>query len=222
EEVAEGIVDTHIDEKTDSSEWDLEDLNENLEGVFGITIDASSGNTEALTERIVEDSWKRYEEKVENVGDKVMSEVEKMLMLITIDNLWKDHLLTMDHLKGGIGLRGYGQKNPLNEYKREGFELFAEMLFRMKGEVAERLFKVKVEPAGAADTMNDIRPKEQAMTYGRDEVASAQSQGGDGEGQQRAEKQRPVRRAVDKVGRNEPCPCGSGKKYKKCCDKDNS
>ena len=134
-------------------------------------------------------------------------------MLHTLDTLWKDHLLAMDHLKEGIGLRGYGQKNPLQEYKKEGFELFTDMIFRLKQEVSERLFKVQIAKEEEVASLEPVkRPQNFVLSRG----AEGQRQGGIGKGQE--EKPKPVH-VEEKIGRNEPCPCGSGKKYKKCCGK---
>jgi preprotein translocase subunit SecA len=150
-------------------------------------------------------SWKSYEEKIALVGDESFAQFEKVIMLHTLDTLWKDHLLSMDHLKGGIGLRGYGQKNPLQEYKKEGFDMFVEMIARLKSEVCERLFKVQIKRDEEAPAPKQhVRP--QQVTYSR----------GEEEDQEEA-KEQPVTRFGDKVGRNDPCPCGSGLKYKRCC-----
>ena len=123
-------------------------------------------------------------------------------MLQTVDNLWKDHLLSMDHLKEGIGLRGYGQQNPLIVYKKEGFELFRDMISRIKEETLGILFRIQVSESDAVEDLR--RPKEQNLIFS----------GGD-----EPERKNPVKRAGEKVGRNALCPCGSGKKYKKCCGK---
>ena len=206
-EVAEDMVTTHIEEKSHPEEWDLKTLNDSLTKQFGIQITQDDikdlTEREGLAERIVEKAWQYYEEKVNRVGGEVFSQLEKIMMLHTLDNLWKDHLLSMDHLKSGIGLRGYGQKNPLHEYKKEGFALFADMVFRMKSEVVERLFRVRIEGEEEVRELEPVR-REQKMVLSRGEEGT---------------KERPttVRRATKKVGRNEPCPCGSGKKYKKCC-----
>jgi preprotein translocase subunit SecA len=129
-------------------------------------------------------------------------------MLHTLDGLWKDHLLSMDYLKGGIGLRGYGQKNPLQEYKKEGYELFVDMIHRLKSDVVERLFKVQIK---SDDDVEEIAPEPhvEEVTLSRGEEA--------GEEEKEEKKEKPVTRHGAKVGRNDPCPCGSGKKYKKCC-----
>jgi preprotein translocase subunit SecA len=127
-------------------------------------------------------------------------------MLQTIDNLWKDHLLNMDHLKEGIGLRGYGQKNPLQEYKKEGFDMFEEMGDRIEYDVVQKLFTIEMAQEGLAEEL-EIQQRPQRMLL---------SHGGSGEDPGRVTT---VRREGSKVGRNEPCPCGSGKKYKRCCGK---
>jgi preprotein translocase subunit SecA len=121
-------------------------------------------------------------------------------MLQTVDGMWKDHLLSMDHLKEGIGLRGYAQQNPLIVYKKEGFELFQEMISRIKDEIVSILFRIQIsEPEKIEDLK---KPKEQKLIFsGGEEPVS----------------KKPVKREDGKIGRNDPCPCGSGKKYKKCC-----
>jgi preprotein translocase subunit SecA len=117
-------------------------------------------------------------------------------MLQVIDTQWKDHLLGMDHLKEGIGLRGYGQKDPLVEYKKEAFDVFADMTARISREVVGRLFKIQVQQKEA---VKREPAKQTRLNYNRGEGSAATA------------------RREKKVGRNEPCPCGSGKKYKKCC-----
>jgi preprotein translocase subunit SecA len=120
--------------------------------------------------------------------------------LQTVDNLWKDHLLSMDHLKEGIGLRGYAQQNPLIVYKKEGFDMFNEMISRIKEQTLGILFRIQIEEP---KKINHLRqPKEQQLQFSGAEGPS---------------KPKPVQRKTQKIGRNAPCPCGSGKKYKKCC-----
>ena len=121
-------------------------------------------------------------------------------MLQTVDNLWKDHLLSMDHLKEGIGLRGYAQQNPLLVYKKEGFEMFQEMIGRIKEQTVGILFRVQVEEPKQIEELR--QPEEKNLVFSH----------GDGTSQKK-----PATREDDKVGRNDLCPCGSGKKYKKCC-----
>jgi preprotein translocase subunit SecA len=133
-----------------------------------------------------------------------MRQIEKLIMLQIIDTRWKDHLLAMDHLKEGIGLRGYAQKNPLNEYKREAFELFSVMMGLIKGEITEYLFKIQ------GGKLEETSQRLQTHRPRYIEHRGAVSNGDDGG------KPIPVRREGRKIGRNEPCPCGSGKKYKRC------
>jgi preprotein translocase subunit SecA len=208
-EVAEDIVFTHIEEKSNPDEWDIKSFNEALYKQFGVTIEDEDlkglRDRDALSKRLADKAWKAYQEKVGSVGEEVISQVEKIFMLHTLDNLWKDHLLSMDHLKGGIGLRGYAQKNPLHEYKKEGFNLFADMIFRLKSDVVERLYKVQVEAGNVGAIEPQARQQNIVLSRGEKEGAAA--------------KPKTIKRATKKVGRNDPCPCGSGKKYKKCCGK---
>jgi preprotein translocase subunit SecA len=135
------------------------------------------------------------------LGESDFRQLERVVMLQTVDNLWKDHLLSMDHLKEGIGLRGYAQQNPLLVYKKEGFEMFQETIDRIKMETLSILFRMQlVRPEHIEDLQ---QPKEQKMTFSS------------GDGAPPAKK--PVKRETEKIGRNAPCPCGSGKKYKRCC-----
>ena len=158
-----------------------------------------------------------YEEREQENVPEVMRRIETILLLQTLDALWKDHLLSMDHLKEGIGLRGYGQKDPLLEYKKEGFGLFRNMMNRFTSDVAEKLFRVRVTTEESVSRAAETGRTMQPTAVSHDEVtafaagAPAEAKGDYG--------RRPgtVRRQVPKVGRNDPCPCGSGKKYKKCC-----
>ena len=181
-------------------EWDMAGLGVALEGTFSIrpSLDAFKG-VEDLRGLIVSSVQGAYEKKESESGTDIMRYLEKMILLQVIDAQWKDHLLNIDHLKEGIGLRGYAQKDPLVEYKKEAFELFADMSDRIKSEALMRLFKIQVvheEPEV------QIKKEQQRLIYNK-------SESGGGERQ-------PARKE-QKVGRNEPCPCGSGKKYKKCC-----
>ncbi|MDO8427498.1 MAG: preprotein translocase subunit SecA, partial [Deltaproteobacteria bacterium] len=214
-EVAEKIVDTHIEEKAHPEDWDLKAVGDSAANQFGVSFapnDAHEANSrEALAKAIVEKAWKAYNDKVALVGDEPFAQFEKVIMLHTLDTLWKDHLLSMDHLKGGIGLRGYGQKDPLREYKKEGFDLFVEMIFRLKSDVTERLFKVQIKRDEEAEVPKpEPKPRrpvnQRKLKYSRGE-----------EDEKATEKEQPVTRQGEKVGRNDPCPCGSGKKYKRCC-----
>jgi preprotein translocase subunit SecA len=164
------------------------------------TLDGLTG--EGLAQLIADRAIEVYEEKANMVSPEAYRQMERIVMLQTVDNLWKDHLLSMDHLKEGIGLRGYAQQNPLIVYKKEGFEMFQEMIARIKEEALAIMFRVQVATEKEMEVMR--QPKQQQMTFSH----------GDG-----STRKQPVKRAEAKVGRNAPCPCGSGKKYKKCCGK---
>jgi preprotein translocase subunit SecA len=134
-----------------------------------------------------------------------MEHLMKVLLLQTIDGQWKDHLLSIDHLKEGIGLRGYGQKNPKQEYKKEAYGLFMEMMGRIRQEVIQKLFRVQLAREDDVERMEEAEQKRRRLVLSR------------AGGAEQAPK--PVTREEEKVGRNDPCPCGSGQKYKKCCGK---
>ena len=158
---------------------------------------------ETLADLVREKALQVYDEKEHTFTPPVLRYLEKMILLQTMDGLWKDHLLSMDHLKEGIGLRGYGQKNPLQEYQKEAFSMFEELLQRMQEDVVEKLFTVQIARQEDAQRIDPRRaPQRQVlMSHGG---AAAQAQPAQ------------IKRDAPKVGRNEPCPCGSGKKYKKC------
>jgi preprotein translocase subunit SecA len=149
---------------------------------------------------IYEAAVERYEEREAAVGVDEFRQLERVVMLQTVDSLWKDHLLSMDHLKEGIGLRGYAQQNPLIVYKKEGYELFQDMIGRVKEETLGILYRIQIAEPQKIDEYR--QPKKQPMVF---------SGGGE------PEKKKPQKRSAKKIGRNAPCPCGSGKKYKKCC-----
>ncbi len=211
EEVLDGLLDVHCPKDSYQEEWDLKGLTDACYAQFSIdlkdgTIDPKDIGFEALREELLRKIHAAYEAKEQELGPDLRRYLEKMVMLRAIDTLWKDHLLAMDSLREGIGLRGYGQKDPLIEYKREGFDMFAAMMDRCKQDVLEHLFRVQVvQGQGEPPPPVLERPRRPpTLTLNRDEQAA--------EGKE----DKPIRRTADKVGRNEPCPCGSGKKYKKC------
>jgi len=206
-ELAEDLADQFAEEKVFPEEWDYGALDQALFQQFGIHFSKPDEDTldglhrDGLAEMINEKAHAAYDAQEKAIGEKDFRQIERMVMLQTLDGQWKDHLLSMDHLKEGIGLRGYAQQNPLIVYKKEGFDLFSEMIERIKEETLGVLFRIEV--AKPQDLAALEAPKEQEMSF---------SGGGDGP----PPKKQPVRRSTEKVGRNEPCPCGSGKKYKKC------
>ena len=200
-------------------EWDLAGLNEALFQQFDVRIPASAyqevTSRDGLNELVLDAVKSRYGDRERELGEELMRALERHEMLIVIDTQWKDHLLSIDHLKEGIGLRGYGQRDPLTEYKKEAFDLFQDMAERVKAAVVERLFKVQVvrEAPMAMPTLTaraDTQESRGEMPSVGSEVPRAAPL---------AAPPRPAPRTAtgDKVGRNDPCPCGSGKKYKKCC-----
>jgi preprotein translocase subunit SecA len=196
-------------------EWDVKGLTEVMHGQFGLDITQGKQDggdslrdvgRDALLEDLRTQVRDAYTKKEQELGPDLMRFLEKTFMLQVIDHHWKDHLLGMDHLRDGIGLRGYGQKDPLIEYKREGFDLFAGMMDRVKSDTLDRLFHVQAvrhegeQPAPPPQPIISQPPPKLTLNRG-DEPITAQA---------------PAQRTENKVGRNDPCPCGSGKKYKKC------
>jgi len=187
-------------------EWDLKGIREAVFKQFNFRLNSFDADTledldrDALADMIFDEASKIYDQRETAIGSEEFRQLERIVMLQTVDNLWKDHLLSMDHLKEGIGLRGYAQQNPLIVYKKEGFEMFNEMISRVKDETLGILFRVQIEEPKKIDDLR--QPKEQKLAF---------SGGGE------PEKPKPAQRKLKKVGRNAPCPCGSGKKYKKCC-----
>ena len=221
-DVVDGVIDQYIPPQSIEDQWDIAGLEKRLEADFDCTLpvqqwlDADDNlGEEGLREKILAEVSARYQAKVDEVGPE-FHRFEKQLMLQILDNLWKEHLATMDHLRQGIGLRAYAQKNPKQEYKREAFELFQAMLENLKHEVIRYLSHVQIRREDEAELLERRRQEEQArqkMQFSHAE-ASGLEEGGS-EGQQSAPAE-PFVRDGRKVGRNEPCPCGSGKKYKQC------
>jgi len=209
--LAEEAVERYGDKNLHPAEWDLSGLRELLYHRCNFRLELSSEEQEQLTveklrEIVLEKVGLTYDKKEERFTPPMLRQLEKIIMLQTIDSLWKDHLLNMDHLKEGIGLRGYGQKNPLQEYQKEGFEMFEEMIHQIQVDVVQKLFTVEVAREGVLEEM-EVQRRPQKMVL---------SHGGDGGEPARVA---PLKREGSKVGRNDPCSCGSGKKYKRCCGK---
>ncbi len=203
---AADIADAFADEKLPAEDWDLKGLEEEIFKQFSFRLppmddNALDGlNADGLSQLIEEEAFEVYKQKEAEIGEEDFRYLERMIMLQVVDNLWKDHLLSMDHLKDGIGLRGYAQQNPLVVYKKEGYEMFSEMISRIQEQALSILFRIQVEKPEKIKELQ--KPKEQKLLFssGKEE-----------------QKKKPVQRQEIKVGRNEPCPCGSGKKFKKCC-----
>ncbi|HYD43265.1 MAG TPA: SEC-C metal-binding domain-containing protein, partial [Anaeromyxobacter sp.] len=208
------------------AEWDLDSLAAVIKDQFGLsmTFAPPSGNAaqarQALAEQVynvVEKAYRQKEEElgVEPDGTLRLRRYEQFLYLQAIDQQWKDHLLSMDHLKQGIGLRGYGQKDPKQEYKKEGYAMFVQMTWRVKSAVIGNLLRLQLVRQESAEEIEAKRlaMQRRAMAMARASHAEA---GAGADGEAKKPKQETVVRTQPKVGRNDPCPCGSGKKYKKC------
>ncbi|MCF8094145.1 MAG: preprotein translocase subunit SecA [Desulfobacteraceae bacterium] len=205
-EMADSIAWQYADEKTPADQWDLKGLSESVFSQFNLKLDFDREKLEGkkpedLSDLIYDSAMAVYREKEQLIPEDEFRRLERIIMLQTVDTLWKDHLLSMDHLKEGIGLRGYAQQDPLMVYKKEAFSMFQEMIDRIKEETLKILFRIQIAPSAGVDDL--AQPKEQEMTFSH----------GDGS----ADAKKPKKRSAAKIGRNAPCPCGSGKKYKKCC-----
>ena len=203
---AEEIADATVGDEVHAEEWDGKKIRDAVYKQFNFRLNSFNQETldglnrDGLSELIFEAAEKVYEEREAVIGSDEFRQLERVVMLQTVDSLWKDHLLCMDHLKEGIGLRGYAQQNPLIVYKKEGYEMFQDMIHRIQEETLGILYRIQIaEP----QRIDDLRqPRQQEMVF---------SGGGE------SEKKKPQTRSAGKIGRNAPCPCGSGKKYKKCC-----
>ncbi|MBW2477124.1 MAG: preprotein translocase subunit SecA [Deltaproteobacteria bacterium] len=210
DETVEDITATFCPDKVSSSEWNWESLNHDFFNQFNFVaeladVDQHGLKAERLTGILKDQVHQQLGRKTEEFTPPVMEHLMKVLLLQTIDMKWKDHLLSIDHLKEGIGMRAYGQKNPKQEYKREAYALFMEMMGRIRQEVLQKLFRVQLAKEDEVAEMEaEQRRKRLALTRQGAPTNAAHT---------------PQVREEEKVGRNEPCPCGSGKKYKKCCGK---
>jgi len=215
DELVNEVLNDIASEKIYPEEWDIQALDEYMMRQFlipikkqeealeigsSLSLPLENCDREKLHNAIMESVQSCYAIKEEGIDPNMMRQLEKMIMLQVIDNLWKDHLLGMDHLKDGVGLRGYAQKNPLTEYKKEGFEMFSKMMHQIREGVTEYLFKVQIEEGSEFSA-------EQSQSGNMVEHRGASSE---------ESKPSTVRRDDKKVGRNDPCHCGSGKKFKKC------
>ncbi|CAH6923064.1 protein translocation ATPase [Vibrio chagasii] len=228
EDVFTSVIDEYIAPQSLEDMWDIAGLQARLKNDFDLDFDIQGWldeddklYEEALRERILGMAVDAYKQKEEVVGAQVLRNFEKSVMLQTLDGLWKEHLAAMDHLRQGIHLRGYAQKNPKQEYKRESFELFEGLLDVLKSDVITILSKVRVQQQEEVEKMEAQRQAqaEEAARRAQAQHATAENQLGDDEAE--AASPQTVVRDERKVGRNEPCPCGSGKKYKQCHGKIN-
>lgn len=207
DELLDETAEVYLPLKSPVPEWDMEGFGGWIRNIFDVDFTREPQKSTARDD--VLDAARntilgRYEQREAEFTPQIMRMVERQVLLMTLDSLWKDHLLSMDHLKEGIGLRGYGQKNPLREYQREGFDMFLATLTRMKELSLERLSKIQIQREEDVERISE-KERKQRMQLGRGPSS---------------EKPSTFKRQGKKVGRNDPCPCGSGKKYKQCCGVD--
>ena len=223
-DVFTSVIDEYIPPQSLEDMWDIPGLTERLKNDFDLDMAIQSWldeddklYEEALREKILATAVEVYQFKEDTVGAEVLRNFEKSVMLQTLDNLWKEHLAAMDHLRQGIHLRGYAQKNPKQEYKRESFELFEDLLETLKMDVITILSKVRVQQQEEVEQMEARRQAqaEEAARRQQFQHQTAENQLNDEEEEGNAHQQ-PMVREGQKIGRNDPCPCGSGKKYKHC------
>ncbi len=209
DETIEEIVSSFCVDKVAASEWDLQGLTDTVYRCFNLQLDLPREVLGRLTptnfrDTLKEQAYSILKAKTEELGDELMDHLIKVMMLQAIDTHWKDHLLNIDHLKEGIGLRGYGQKDPKQEYKKEAYNLFMQMIIRIREEVVERIYWVQVDKGG--EEIEELEEEQRNRTMVFNLAGDANRPGEPAKSQKVA-------------GRNDPCPCGSGKKYKKCCGK---
>jgi preprotein translocase subunit SecA len=212
DETISDVVAEYAIDKVPAHEWDWQGLTETVYKTFGIELDLPAETIARLVPNNFGDMLKaetkeRFDAKLGQFGDELMDHLIKVIMLQSIDQHWKDHLLSIDHLKEGIGLRGYGQKDPKQEYKKEAFNLFMAMISRIRAEVVEKIFWVQLSRDNDFEDLEDHieeleeqQQKRQKLVFNREDEEAV----------------RPAKSAKT-AGRNDPCPCGSGKKFKKCC-----
>ncbi len=205
EDLIYDIVDEFAVEKTPVKQWDLSGLEKRVKKLFNYVPDLKMATDEnygsqQLSENLFDRLKEIYAQKEASIGSEITREIEKHIILQTVDTRWKEHLLSMDHLKEGIGLRGYAQQDPLRIYRKEGFDMFQGLMERVKEEIVGILFKIQVS---APSQVNEMKKQEQEkLSFSHSDGSSIKQ---------------PVQRNSKKIKRNDPCPCGSGKKYKKCC-----
>ena len=204
EELVEQTVSEYVDEKSHPEEWNLRGLDDIVFKQFSLRLNLSETgrnlSRDAIEDNLIDAAKSLLRKKEEEYGKPVMDYLMKIIMLQAIDFHWKDHLLSMDHLKEGIGLRGYGQKDPVREYQKEGYEMFMEMIHRIKEDTIEKLCIVRIQRQEEIEEMREEASQDYIMSRGEQTTETST-----------------VKRDTKKVGRNDPCPCGSRKKYKKCC-----
>ncbi len=204
EEIAGDLLAEFIGEKNHPQDWNLKSLEDAVFQQFKLRLNIANAqdltSADAVRSLILENVQEYLRAKEKEFGPELMTYLMKVIMLQAIDTHWKEHLLSMDHLREGIGLRGYGQKDPVREYQREGYAMFMEMISRIKMDTLEKLCLVRIQREEEVEEIRQKQKQDYILSRGEDTPVN-----------------QTVKRATEKIGRNDPCPCGSGKKYKKCC-----
>jgi len=203
EELTEDLAEKYADPDLHPAEWNFRGLQDEIFRLFAFRLSIPRREQEEMTRETLQDliihkAKEVCQQKEVDYGEDACRHLETICSLQAIDLLWKEHLLSLDHLKEGIGLRGYGQRNPLHEYQKEGFEMFQELIQRIKGDTISRLFRICI--VSESEFVAASSPSQVVLSHGEEPT-----------------KQKTIKRKGKKVGRNDPCLCGSGKKYKKCC-----
>jgi len=221
EEAIQELTSQYIDPDSMEDTWDLDGLSQSIYNDFMISLDLESIvnqddslNADNIWKVIYEEFTRNYSTKENSIGEKPMREIEKAVMLQQLDMQWREHLAAMDHLRQGIHLRGYAQKNPKQEYKRESFEMFSFMMDQLKFNVISILSRARFRGEEDAETVNQQMPNVEEVQLQHKDASIFKSSDTQAEPEKTLTK--PFIRDQKKIGRNEPCPCGSGKKYKKC------
>ena len=204
EEITGDLLFEFTGDKSHPTDWNLQSLDDALFKQFNLRLDVVNAkdmnSAEAIRDFIIQNVQKYLRDKEKEFGPDMTTYLMKVIMLQAIDTHWKEHLLSMDHLREGIGLRGYGQKDPVREYQREGYAMFMEMISRIKMDTLEKLCLVRIQREEEVEEIRQKQKQDYVLSRGEDTPVN-----------------KTVKRESEKVGRNDPCPCGSGKKYKKCC-----
>jgi preprotein translocase subunit SecA len=205
DEIVDDLLSEFVNEKAHKEEWNLKGLDDALFKQFNLKLDLNNPDKKipdqlSIREFIIQNVQKLLHDKENEFGKELMDYLIKVIMLQAIDTQWKEHLLAMDHLREGIGLRGYAQKDPVREYQREGYEMFMEMISRIKMDVLEKLCLIRIQREEEVEEIRQKQKQDYIMSRGEDVPAA-----------------KTIKHEGAKTGRNDPCPCGSGKKYKKCC-----
>jgi preprotein translocase subunit SecA len=222
-DVLDSLVSLHIPPGSIEEQWDVSGLEKTLVSEYQLQLPIrewldkeSELHEENLGQRVAEIAGKQYQSKVDKVGDDVMRQYERAVMLQTLDTYWREHLAALDHLRQGIHLRGYAQKNPKQEYKREAYELFKSMLEEIKSEVTQILMMVQIRNEQQVEAASETSQSPVNMQYHHATYENALGENEEVSSNDSKETHQPFVRQGGKTGRNDPCPCGSGKKYKQC------